>query len=374
MKSDNNILKMFEGVETEKAHKGYMHSVSKAAVIVVLGLLCGLKNINQIHQWACDERVSSFLRGLGITKIPCYYWLTRLVALMKPESVNQCFYKWVRSSLPNGVNNLTVAIDGKSIRSTMKEESSKSPLHIVSAHIGELKMTLAQKAVEDKSNEIPAVQELIKELKLDGCIVVADAMHCQKETARLIVEGKADYLLNAKNNQKLLCEEIKDYVQDEHLRQKMDKEQTTEKNRNRLERRTAYSTTDIGWMACKKDWAKLKCIGAICLESTRADVTTEEWHYYISSRKLSAKELLRIARLEWSVETMHWLLDVNYGEDFCRLASERSQKTLNILRKTALNLLRSYKEQTGSKKAFTGIMFDCLMNPQHMLPILNLKP
>lgn len=373
MKSCISILEMFENVETEKPYEGYTHSVSKVAVLVVLGLLCGLKNLNQIHQWACDERINSFLQGLGITKIPCYYWLTRLVALIKPESINRCFYKWVSSLLPDGVNNLTVAIDGKTIRSTMKEDSSKSPLHIVSAHIGEFKMTLAQKAVADKSNEIPAVQELIKELNLDGCTVVADAMHCQKETAQLIVEGKADYLLNAKNNQKLLCEEIKDYVQDEHLRREMDKAQTTEKNRNRLERRTAYSTTDISWMACKKDWANLKCIGAICLESTRTAATTVEWRYYISSRKLSAKELLRIARLEWSVETMHWLLDVNYGEDFCRLASEQSQKTLNILRKTAINLMRRYKEENGIKKTFTGLMLDCLMNPQHILPILNLE-
>lgn len=149
--------------------------------------------------------------------------------------------------------------------------------------------------------------------------------------------------------------------------------QTTEKNRNRLECRTAYSTTGIDWMSCKKDWVNLKCIGAICLESTRADVTALEWHYYISSRELSAKGLLCITRLEWSVETMHWLLDVDYGEDFCRLASERSQKTLNILRKTAINLLRRYKEQTGTKKAFTGLMLDCLMNPQHLLPILSLK-
>ena len=124
---------------------------------------------------------------------------------------------------------MTIAIDGKEIRSTEKMKKYDSPLHIVSAHIGELGLTLAQKTVESKSNEIPAVPKLIKELEIPGCMVVADALNCQRETAKAIVEAKADYLLSAKGNQKELMNDIEQYVQDETLRATMDSVSRTEK-------------------------------------------------------------------------------------------------------------------------------------------------
>ena len=117
---------------------------------------------------------------------------------------------------------MTIAVDGKEIRSTEKMKTYDSPLHIVSAHIGELELTLAQRTVESKSNEIPAVPKLIKELEIPGCIVVVDALNCQIETAKAIIEAKADYLLSAKGNQKELMNDIEQYVQDEKLRATMD--------------------------------------------------------------------------------------------------------------------------------------------------------
>lgn len=108
---------------------------------------------------------------------------------MKPDSLNKCFVRWVESLIPNKSKNFTIALDGKTIRSTTKKDSYKSPLHIVSAYISELDMTFAQKSVNDKSNEIPAVQELLNELNIKGCMIVADALNCQKETAKIVVIG-----------------------------------------------------------------------------------------------------------------------------------------------------------------------------------------
>ena len=241
----------------------------------------------------------------------------------------------------------------------------------ISAQICEMGITFASKSVEGKSNEIPAVQQLIGELDIQGCMVVADALNCQKETAKAIIKGKRDYLLDAKGNQATLEQEIKDYVQDENLRKTMDSQSITEKSRDRLETRSAYVTSDIEWLYGKEKWEDLRCIGAIKAEVERKGVKTEEWHYYISSRELTALELLHHARMEWAVESMHWLLDVHYSEDYCRIVNQTIQENLNILRKFALSLIKQFRTVTHSKSPISRIMFDCLLNPQTICPILK---
>ena len=248
----------------------------------------------------------------------------------------------------------------------------KNPLHIVSAQIAELGITFGQKAVDGKSNEIPAVRELMELLDITGCMVVADALNCQKETAKTIVKNGGDYLLSVKENQPNLMAEIAQYVTDDALRKNMDKTRKKEKNRDRIETRTAYTTCDIDWLFGKEEWADLSCIGAINTQFETENGKTNEWHYYISSRALTAEELLKHARLEWSVETMHWLLDVHFREDFCRVVEQRTQENLNIIRKIVLNSLRFYKTSHKSKAAFSHLMLDCMIEPDHILNYWNL--
>lgn len=353
----NLITEYFEEVETTKEYDGYFCSVAQAITLVLLGSICGLKNVSQIHQWATNERVSRFLKEyFGIAHVPCYYWLLCLLKLIDPDSLRECFTKWVQSILPEKKKGLTLSVDGKSIRSTGRMSRCRSPLHIVSAQVSELGMTFAQRSVDEKSNEIPAVQELLKELEISGCMVVADAMNCQKETAKIIVEKEADYLLCAKENQGTLKQDLEEYVQDEDLRKTMQTMRTVEKNRGRIETRTAFVTGDIGWMTGRNEWKQLTCMGAIHTEFERKGKKTEEWHYYICSKELSAEELLHHARMEWAVETMHWLLDVHFAEDYCRIESREVQEQLNILRKLSLNLIKRYKEKTESKRPISKIM------------------
>ena len=152
------IIEIFDEVITLREYDGYFYSVGQAIVIVILGLMSGLKNLRQIHDWATNDTVRTFLaKEMGITKIPCYYWLTVLVQIIEPESLNKCFEQWVRSIIP--LEDMTIAVDGKVIRSMSKK---KNPLNIISAQIAEYGLTLAQTALADKSNEIPAVQELLR--------------------------------------------------------------------------------------------------------------------------------------------------------------------------------------------------------------------
>ena len=208
-------------------------------------------------------------------------------------------------------------------------------------------------------------------LRLQGCIVVADALHCQKDTAKTIILQGADYLLSVKDNQPNLKKDIEDYVQDEQLRKTMETAATNEKNRERGERRTAYVTSDIDWLDFKSDWVNLRCIGAIKTRFTTKSGISNEWHYYISSKALTAEELLKHARAEWSIETMHWLLDVHFGEDFCRVQDDNLQKILNIIRKMVINSLRVFRGKTKSKRPFSNIMLHCLIDPMFILDIVK---
>ena len=360
------LIEYFTEIETTTGNDGYFFSVSAAITISILGTFCGLRNMQQIHQWASNDKIQKFLsEKFGIENLVCYSWFTQVLGLIKPESFNECFTKWVTDSVKT--SGLTLSFDGKTVCSTAKMETYKNPLHIVSAQIARLGITLGQQAVDGKSNEIPAVRELIKLLDISGCMIVADAMHCQKETAKAIVDGKADYLLSVKDNQQTLKSDIEDYVQDNSLRKVMNKAVKTEKNRGRIEKRTAYVTSDIDWLVGKEEWANIACIGAINTAFTTKNGTSNEWHYYISSRNLTAGELLKHARMEWSVETMHWLLDVHFGEDFCRAAEQKTQENLNIIRKIVLNCLRSFKNFSGSKAAFSHLMLDCMIDPHRIL-------
>jgi predicted transposase YbfD/YdcC len=252
--------------------------------------------------------------------------------------------------------------------------TSHSQRSFVRARIQRIRgITIGQKTVDDCSNEIPAVQELLAELSIEGCLVVADALHCQKETAKAAIKGKADYLFSVKGNQQTLKTEVEEYVQDDKLRETMDTHSTTEKNSGRFEKRTAYVTNDIAWFADKNDWPSLACIGAVNTRFSSKKGETNEWHYYISSRDLTAEELLRHARLEWSVETMHWLLDVHLKEDECRVENKNVQQNLNMVRKIALNTIKDYKNKTQSKRPISGLMLNCLIEEKIILEMLEIK-
>lgn len=368
---NNGVTEYFDDVELIKEYDGYYYSVSETITIVILGSICGLKNAKQIHQWAENDRTREFLKeNFSIERIPSYYWLLCLLKLIKPDSLNRSFMNWAYSFMPKNAEKLTIALDGKTIRSTVQMDSYESPMHIISAQLSELGITLAQRSVDGKSNEIPAVQKLLEELDIKGTMVVADALNCQKDTAEIVVDGKADYLLCVKDNHPNLKKDISDYIKDE-WQKGISIFTRTEKNRGRIETRTAYVTTDIAWLEQRKEWKKLHCIGAIHSEVESKKGKTEDWHYYISSCELTPKQLLYHARLEWAVESMHWLLDVHFEEDWCRVEDKSVQQNLNMLRKAALNLIKIYKSETGTKKALSNIMLDCLLDNRNILRILD---
>jgi len=349
-----------EKVVKIESYRGYNYRLCDIVKVTILGLFCGLKTIKEIHFWSAQEIVLRFLQeNFSVIRIPCYSHFTVMLSLISSENLNKIFMEHFGEILRNGANK-TIAIDGKTVCATANMSHLTKPLHIASAYATELGITIGQLATEDKSNEIKAVQNLIKLLDVSGSLVVADALNCQKKTAKLIIKGGGDYLLAVKKNHKNLYEDIAEMIafKENDVYEKrnspLEKVQETEKTHGRFEKRQAVVTHDVQWLEKRDKWINLQTIGAVRTE--------KETRYYISSRKLTADELLYFSRNEWQIEKMHWQLDVILGEDRCLARDTNVQKTLNILRKTVLNFLSIYKTNSNLKQPMSNIMFENLVN------------
>jgi len=262
----------------------------------------------------------------------------------------------------------TISFDGKTVCSTANMKSYESPLHIASAFVVENGITIGQLATDAKSNEIPAVQELIRLLNIEGATIVADALNCQKDTVKEILNGGADYVLSVKGNQKELYNDIKDMIdfkcndKYEQINAPIEKTTKIEKSHGRIEKRTALVTQEVQWLQDRNEWLGVSTIGAI--------ITDSQTRYYISSRVLSPEQLLTITRNEWGIESMHWQLDVIFDEDRSTLHDKNSQFTLNILRKTVLNIARTYRDFFEPKLNIVDILRKCSHDTDFLLLVL----
>lgn len=356
-------------IEVEKAHRlGTFHRMSSVLAIMICGMLCNLQNISDIHKWAKSKPTLEFLSNeFHIAKIPCRAQFYNILANVNPEKFNIAFINWMKFVLQGDVASKTIAIDGKTVCSTDKLTPDGNPLHIVSAIISENNLVIGQLPCKTKISEPEAFRELVKMLNISGAIVVADALHCKKKSAETVVAEGGDYLFAVKDNEPNLKDDIKVFVQNE----KLENFSKMEKNGGRIERRTAFVSQDIDWLENRDKWSNLQAIGAIHTEFEKDGKKSSEWHYYISSAPLTAENLLKHARLEWAVESMHWFLDVHFDEDRTKVWDMNVQKNLNIMRKIALNLAREYKRQIKPKSALNGILKDNLFDLQNLSKFLH---
>jgi len=259
-----NTPEYFEDVETTRAYDGYWYKVKNIITIVLLGSLCGLKNLTMIHEWADSEKVTEYLQKIGIARVPCYSQLTVLMGIIEPKSLGEAMENWIVKVA--SAHGKTISLDGKTSKSTERMGTYERAVHVVSAYMSELGLTIGTEAVAAKRNEIPAVQELIKRLDIKDAIVVADALNCQKGTVDAIIEAEADYLLQVKGNQPNLHKQIKELFEPDERIGLIEADKTTielNKHGNRKEYRAAYVRHDVEKLMDGLDWAGLKCVGAI---------------------------------------------------------------------------------------------------------------
>ena len=325
-------------------------------------MVCGLRSIDDIYDWAKSAPSRKFLQHeFGITKILSRAQFYNILRLVDAEKFKLAFTRWMRRALDGGVSGKTIAIDGKTVCSTDKLTESKSVLHIASAIVSDLKLVIGSQECATKTGEITAFGELIDLLDVSGAMVVADALHCNQKSAKAVVEAKANYLFLVKDNVPRLKKDIELFFETEATHTA----QTTEKNGGRIETRSASAGNEIEWLDGKEKWNNIACIGTIHreFENIKSGKTSKERHFYISSVQLTPEELLAHARMEWAVESMHWLLDVHFSEDKTAVWDMNVQKILNTTRKIALNLIRTFRDTHYPKRTpLTSVFKENIFN------------
>jgi predicted transposase YbfD/YdcC len=245
----------------------------------------------------------------------------------------------------------TVAIDGKTLRGSFDKASAKSALHSVSAWACGMKMCIGLKSVEDKSNEIPAVQALIDMLDLQGAIITADAMHCQRETAAKIIAKKADYVLMVKGNQETLQAELLAAIQQAFDEENplMRHHKQTEKNRDRLETREISVLPVPKNNAVFKRWTGLETIGCIYRSREINGQLGESQSFFITSLPCKVRAIGEHIRSHWGIESsQHHVLDVTFTEDASRIRKGSGPEITSVFRRLALNILQRDTSAKGS--------------------------
>lgn len=320
----------------------HQHLLSDILLLTISAMLCGAGDWELIKTFGDGQlpwlrKYGSFANG-----IPSSDTLGRFFAALDPKSFNKCFIGWIES-IRNKHSDEIVAVDGKTIRGADPKKKGNGMPHIVSAFASANGLCLGQVKVSQKSNEITAIPELLELLALEGCIVTIDAMGCQKDIAKKIIDCKADYILAVKGNQGNLEQAIADTV----LLEKPDTVDVEEEfDHGRIEKRTCRAYSEIGHIDKPEKWKGLKTIAVIdtevCDKSTGK--ISKEQRCYISSKPADAKMLNRGIRKHWSVENnLHWMLDVQFGEDGSRKRAGNVAQNNNIVLKMAMTLLTSNK-------------------------------
>jgi predicted transposase YbfD/YdcC len=279
--------------------------------------------------------------------IPSHDTFGRVFALLDAEQFQACFVEWV-SAISDVFQGQVVAVDGKTLRRSHDKAIGKQAIQMVSAWAAENRLVLGQVKVDDQSNEITAIPELLALLEVSGCIVTIDAIGCQKKIARAIVNRNADYVLALKENQGHLHETFQDLFQypDEMAAIECDHHKTVDKDHGRIEVRECWATSDPDYLSYineqLSEWPGLNSLAMVKSQRTViGEETTIKYRYFISSLVSDAQLILHAVRTHWGIENkVHWILDIAFREDDCRVRKGNGAENFAVLRHLALNLLK----------------------------------
>lgn len=346
------ILKSIEFIEDIRQQAKVRHKLLDVVVIVLFARLANADDWEEMEAFAeCHE---DFLKQYIDLEngVPSHDTPQRVMGNINPQHLQNLYAKW-NEMLSTGEGEKLkkiICIDGKTMRGNGNRK--QKPNHIVSAWSDEDGFCLGQKAVDEKSNEITAIPRLLDAVNIKGNVITIDAMGTQTATAEKIKSKRADYVLAVKENQKSLYTEISEYFEDKEFAEEIKKgagyKKTKEKSHSRIEAREYYQSDKIKWMEEKSRWKGLKSIGMVCKTVTDGEKSVTEKRYYISSLSPDIELFSRAVRQHWSVEIMHWHLDVTFKEDANTTQDKTAAQNLNIINKWSLSILKLL--QIGSRK------------------------
>ena len=341
------LIEYFADLPDPRIERTRAHLLIDIIFISVCSVIAGAEGWDDIVLFAKSKQ-EWFEQRLELPNgIPCADTFRRVLSRLDPDAFEACFRRWTQE-LHEVTKGEVIALDGKTLRHSFDKACGHSAIHMVSAWATNSKIVLGQVKVDEKSNEIPAVPALLALLEIKDCIITADAMSCQKATATQIIKQEADYILAAKDNQPTLSKAIQarfEYMDKHPLEQESYSSTVeTDAGHGRIETRQCDLITlgenDLYWGDFQSEWSGLRSLARVTSSRKTIEKTTHEVRYFISSLVVSAKKVLKAVRKHWGIEnSLHYVLDVSFDEDMCRIRKDNGAEIFSMLRHIAINQL-----------------------------------
>jgi predicted transposase YbfD/YdcC len=342
------FLESFTDFPDPRQRGKVIYPLEEVLLLCLLAVLAGAETFVDIARFG-QKKIELLRRFLPFRDgTPSHDQLGDIFATLNAAEFQRRFVAWVAKLI--GVSDV-IAIDGKTVRRSSHKRGGKAAIHMVSAFAARQRLVLGQVKVADKSNEIVAIPALLDMLAIEGAVVTIDAMGCQRDIARKVLDKKADYILALKGNQGSLREDVELFAAEQKANgfrdTKITRHQTVDADHGRIETRTYTAIHDVAWLQERHQWPGLQ--GVVMVESQReipgpdpgANTIERETRFYITSLIWIAAQIGPAIRAHWMIENgLHWVLDMNFRDDECRVRTDHAPANFTTIKHMALNLIR----------------------------------